>query len=451
MSNVRLFGARGDGQADDTAALSQAIQQGDGQLVLPPGDYRISRSLYVALDRHGRVRISGSGGTARLIMDGPGPALHVVGTHGRTANPADFKEAVWQTERFPTIRDLEIVGRHPEADGVRLEGVMQPTLQSLLIRRCRHGVHLANRDRNVIIADCHIYDNSGIGVFLDHVNLHQINIHGNHISYCKQGGLKIVGGEVRNIQICSNDIEYNYDLKAETSADILFDCRQGTVREGTIVGNTIQAVGSPGGANVRLIGVGQDDPNAVGLLAITGNLIGSQTTLLHLVACRGVAVSGNALYSGIHHALWAVDAEHLVFGPNTIDHNPQYKGPSTDALVLERCRHVNLTGLLQQHTRDAALDVAASCTLRGCHGVNVSGCQIVRACGRGIAVHDSALIRINDCTIRGGDDDGKYRTAVHVDTDCRQVLVVNNFLGKGSEGELQLPREAGSAAGNIAV
>lgn len=451
MSNVRTFGARGDGQADDTAALSHAIQQGDGQLTLPPGDYRISRPLYVALDRHGRISIQGSGGTARLIMDGPGPALHLVGTHGRTANPADFKEPVWQKERMPMIRDLEILGRHTEADGIRLEGVMQPTLQAVLIRRCRHGIHLVNRNRNVLIADCHIYDNSGIGIFLDRVNLHQINIHGNHISYCKQGGLKIVGSEVRNIQICSNDIEYNYDLKAETSADILFDCRGGTVREGTIVGNTIQAVGSPGGANVRLLGIGREDPSAVGLLAITGNLIGSQTTLLHLVACRGVTVSGNSLYSGIQHALWAEDAEHLVFGPNTIDHNPQYKGPSTDALLLERCRQVNLTGLLLQHTREAAVEVAASCTLRGCQGVSVSGCQIVQARGRGIALHDSALVRINDCTIRGAAEDAKYRAAIHVDTDCRQVLVVNNFLGKGTDGDLQLPKEAGSSAGNWTV
>ena len=88
---------------------------------------------------------------------------------------------------------------------------MQPTLQGLLIRRCRHGIHLINRDRNLVIADCHIYDNSGVGVFFDRVNLHQTNIHGCHISYCKQGGIKIIGSETRNLQICGNDIEYNYD------------------------------------------------------------------------------------------------------------------------------------------------------------------------------------------------------------------------------------------------
>jgi hypothetical protein len=232
MSNVRDFGAQGDGITDDTAALSHAIQRGDGHLVFPRGEYLITKPLYVPLALFGRVSISGDGGTAKLIMAGAGPAVHLVGSHRRTAEPGDFLEDIWRRERMPTVRDLEIEGRHPQADGVRLEGAMQPTLQTLLIRRCRHGIHLANRDRNVVIADCHIYHNTGTGILLDRVNLHQTNIHGNHISYCKQGGIKIVGSEVRNIQICSNDIEYNHDLGAAASADVLFDCRQGTVREG---------------------------------------------------------------------------------------------------------------------------------------------------------------------------------------------------------------------------
>src|SRR5262249_4300474 len=202
-------------------------------------------------------------------------------------------------------------GRHPEADGILLDGVMQPTLRGLLLRRCRHGVHIVSRCRNVDISDCHIYDNSGVGVFLDRLNLHQTNIHGNHISYCKQGGIKIVASEIRNIQICSNDIEYNYDLKAKESADVLFDCRDGTVREGTLVGNTVQAVESPGGANIRLLGA-RDHPNAVGLFTISGNLIGSQATAIDLHSCRSVVITGNSIYSGYQHAIVAEDAEHLV-------------------------------------------------------------------------------------------------------------------------------------------
>src|SRR5262245_45624556 len=113
MSTVRDFGARGDGKTDDTAALSHAIQKGDGHLIFPRGDYLISHPLHIPLQLHGRISIIGDGGTARLLMAGPGPALHLLGSHERTALPAHFTEAVWLRERMPTVQNLEIVGRHP--------------------------------------------------------------------------------------------------------------------------------------------------------------------------------------------------------------------------------------------------------------------------------------------------------------------------------------------------
>jgi hypothetical protein len=448
MSSVHHFGAKGDGRTDDTAALTHAIQRGDGHLEFPRGDYVISEPLLVPLELHGRTSITGQWGVARILMKGAGPTFHLVGTHKKTADPEGFQEGVWLKERMPTLAGLEIVGGHPQADGVRIEGVMQPTLTGVLIRKCRHGIHLTNRDRNVLIADCHIYDNSGVGIFLDRVNLHQTNIHGNHISYCKQGGLKITGSEVRNIQICSNDIEYNYDLKAETSADVLFDCREGTVREGTIAGNTIQAKLSPKGANVRLVGVGQDQPNAVGLLAIAGNLIGSQHTAIHLQASRGVVITGNSIYSGYHNAILAEDSEHLVLGPNSIDHNPEYKGKSTDRVLLKGCRNVNFTSTIQQHTLEAVEQPIASLEIEGCENVNVTGCQIINARNRGIDVRGSRFVRISDCTIRGRKDESAYRQAIRVE-DSTKVMVVSCFLDKGSEGDLRLPTGAGTASGNL--
>jgi polygalacturonase len=450
MANVRDFGARGDGQTDDTAAIQHALVRGDGILSFPPGDYVLTRPLQIALQTHGRIAVEGAGATARLIMTGAGPALHLIGTHLRNADPTSFVEAVWQKERLPTVRNLEIIGRHAQADGIRVEGAMQPTFHAVLIRRCRHGLHLANRDRNVLIADCHIYDNSGVGVFLDRVNLHQTNIHGSHISYCKQGGIKILGGEVRNVQICSNDIEYNYDLNADSSADVCFDVRTGTVREGTIVGNTIQAKESPGGANIRFLGAA-DHPNAVGLFAITGNLIGSQARALDLHSCRGVTVTGNIIYSGYRAAIWAERCEHLVIGPNSIDHNPEYAGRSTDQVVLRGCRNVNISGLVLQHTREPSDPVTASIEVRDCQNLNLTGLQILSARGRGIALENSSAIRVSDSTIRGAPDDARYRAAVTVDERCAQVMICNNFLARGSDGDFQLAPERGMALNNVMV
>lgn len=451
MSNVVTdFGARNDGQSDCTRALQHAVANHDGTLIFPRGDYRITRPLQVQLSRVGRVHITGQGGIARLVMDGPGPAIQLIGTHRGTALPASFENQVWEKERMPVISGIEIIGRHAEADGIRVEGVMQPSFHHVLIRQCRHGIYLTNRARNVVISNCHIYNNSGVGIFLDRLNLHQAIIEGNHISYNKQGGLKITSSEIRNIQIAGNDIEYNYDLEAETSADVLFDCRQGTVREGTIVGNTIQAVLSPGGANIRLVG-GRDNPNAVGLLAITGNLLGSQRTVIDLKAARGVTVTGNSIYSGFHHALVANDCEHLVISGNTIDHNPEYRGNSTDQLLLRRCRNVNVSGLLIQHTFDAEIAVNASLEVLECNAVNITGCQIINARRLGINVANSQLVRIANCTIRGKPMDATYQGAVRIDAQSRNIQVTDNMMDRGSSGAFTIPENAGQASGNMEI
>src|SRR5262249_20383376 len=256
--------------------------------------------------------------------------------------------------------------------------------------------------------------------------------------------------EVRNIQICSNDVEYNYDLKAKESADVLFDCRAGTVREGTLVGNTLQAVQSPGGANVRFLGA-KEHPNAVGLFAITGNLLGSQATVLDLHACRGVVISGNSIYSGYQHSIWAEDAEHLVIGGNSIDHNPEYKGNSTDRVVLRRCRNVSVTGLVMQHTRAASAATTESVEIRECQNVTVTGCQILNARERGIALTGCSVVRVGDCTIRGRAEDKSYRSPLAVDKDCTHIMVTNNLFGRGSDGEFRLPAETGSTSATMTL
>lgn len=55
MTNVRDFGAVGDGQVDDTKALQHAIEQGGGHLILPRGTYRLTAPLEIDLDQFGQV------------------------------------------------------------------------------------------------------------------------------------------------------------------------------------------------------------------------------------------------------------------------------------------------------------------------------------------------------------------------------------------------------------
>src|SRR5688572_23625516 len=124
---------------------------------------------------------------------------------------------------MPVVHSLEIVGEHPEADGIVAAGTMQLTITRTAVRKVRHGIRLIERNRNVLISDCHIYENSGAGIFLDSVNLHQINVIGSHISYCRAGGIVSKGGEVRNLHIGTCDIESNMASDGPPAANILLD------------------------------------------------------------------------------------------------------------------------------------------------------------------------------------------------------------------------------------
>src|SRR4051794_31788808 len=81
-ASVRDFGAVGDGQADDTAAVEKAVAS--GAVFFPKGTYRITHTITVELEKTGFASLSGDG-TGRVLMEGTGPAFHFVGTHGGTA------------------------------------------------------------------------------------------------------------------------------------------------------------------------------------------------------------------------------------------------------------------------------------------------------------------------------------------------------------------------------
>ncbi|MFP6885246.1 MAG: glycosyl hydrolase family 28-related protein, partial [Roseibacillus sp.] len=99
MSNVRNFGAIGDGKADDTRAIQHAVADGDGVLEFPRGTFRITRPIEVPLERG--VCLDGCG-QGVVMMGGAGPAFRLVGSHGGTGDPGTIQPEVWD-QCLPTI------------------------------------------------------------------------------------------------------------------------------------------------------------------------------------------------------------------------------------------------------------------------------------------------------------------------------------------------------------
>ena len=432
--DVRTFGAVGDSTTDDTEALQRAINAG-GTVYLSAGTYRITAPLVVNLDDVGPVSIIGHG-TATLVMAGAGPALHLIGTHQGTAAPRTVESSVWKRQRMPLVRGFEIVGAHPEALGVRAEGTMQPTFSQLAVRNTKHAIHLTGRNRNVIISEVHLYENSGVGVYLDQVNLHQINITNSHISYNGGGGIVVRGSEVRNLHIGSCDIESNMAADGSPTANVLIDATEGSVREGAIIGSTIQHNNeAPRSANIRLIG--RTPPLYVGRFTIADNVLSDVATNVHLKNARGVTITGNTMWQGYDHNLLVEGSSHILVAENLFERNPDYQSDARNGLVFTDSEYCTLDGI-DLHGIAAP---EASLVIRRSRWFNVTNCMILDGAHAGLLMEEVSHTRVSDCSIRAQGENGVALRLV----GGQNNMVTDNLL----VGRVEIATGAARLRGNV--
>jgi hypothetical protein len=398
----------GDGVADDTAALLRLVESSKGNVVLPRGRFRITKTIEIKLAEHGPLSISGSG-TASIVMAGPGPAFRIIGTHGGTASPKTVGPEIWN-ERTPCLDGVEIEGAHPEADGIELTGTMQPILTRISVRNARHGIVLTSRNRNVVIDNCHLYDNRGVGILFDKLNLHQVNITNCHISYNDQGGIVIRESEIRNLQIGSCDIEGNMAADQAPTANILIDTTVGSVREIAIIGCTLQHNHtSPGSANIRCIGRSREEPQKIGHMTIGDNVMSDVAVNVHLQNVRGVTMTGNTFWKGFEQNLLVEGSSNVVVGPNLFDRNPDYRpADSANGILFRDCQDCSLTGL---HLNNV-LSKPAALILEDCSWCRVSDCSILDCPAGGILINNCTECDAVDNLIRR---DGKREDVVILD------------------------------------
>jgi len=397
-ASVFNFGAVGDGVTDDTAAIQKTVDSGAGAVRFLKGDYRITKSILVDLAKVGPTALVGDG-TARIVMAGPGPAFHLLGTHEGSAAPKSFKEEYWQQQRSPMVDGLEIVGEHAESEGILLEGVMQPTITRVVVRKALHGIRLFKRNRNVTIGECHLYDNRGIGIYLDRLNLHQIDIANTHVSYNKGGGIVVRASEIRNFHIGTCDIESNHDTDGPATANVLFDCTTGSVREGAIVGCTIQHTNlAPDSANIRFLGRAEQ-PLMVGNFAIADNIFSDVQVGIHLKHARGVTLSGNTFWQSVKHNLLVEGSSHIVVTGNLCDRNPDYNHQpfeTSNGVEFTDCTDCTISGLQIFNT----IKAPAGLVVRRSKRFNITGCTILDCEGPEVLLDEVSDSRVSSCLLR---------------------------------------------------
>lgn len=443
QTDVLTLGVKGDGQADDTAAIQKAVDK-NGSIVFPKGTYKLSQTIIVDLAKTGPTGLSGDG-TARFIMTGAGPAFKVIGHHEGSAAPATLKPGLWDQERTPMFSGFEIFGKHPEADGIEVGGAMQVTFHRIVVSQCRHAIHLTPRNRNVVISDCHLYDNMGIGVFLDNLNLHQINIVGSHISYNRGGGVVSRGGNVRNLHIGICDIESNHHADSPPSANIELNSDGGSIGEVAITGCTIQhSSKAKGSANIRIQGAGTDSnltrrvgrPHTrEGNVTITGNVFSDVRINIEVKESRGVVITGNTFWEGFDHDLLAENCEHLIISGNNFDRNPRYlvngfQDAENNGIVLKNCSDSSFIGNIV----GGVVRQRAAVDIQGGRRLMISNNSILDSDGAGLLLEAVEQSLISDNLIRDDREDGvksKEPSLLIIGGNDNQVGA--NLLGNGKQ------------------
>lgn len=427
--NVRDFGARGDGKADDSKAIQAAVDAASGSVYFPKGIYRITKTIAVNLDKIGFTSIT-SDGAAQILMASPGAAFKFIGTHTKSADPKGFSENVWRMERMPMLHNISIQGEHPEAVGVEAVGTMQFTVNRLHVRKALHGIHLRGNNRNLMISDCHLYENTGIGIYYDDVNLHQSNITGCHISYNTGGGIVSKGGNVRNIHITGCDIESNMGREMSPTANVLIDCSSSAwgAAEVAITGCTIQHnSNSPDSANIRILGRSTSGtplpPQGWGNVTITGNILSDVMVNVHLKDCRGVAIRGNTFWQAKDRNLLLDGCKNVVMGSNVLDFNPNYARSvsAKNGLRIVNCEDCTFTGL--QITN---VDDSPSLSFENCRRMNITGCNIVDSQKVGMSLRNVTDSIIANCIIRNSDSAAAFTAIEQV--QCERNIIENNLV-----------------------
>lgn len=419
---------------DATEDLQKRIDEHDGNLLLGNTDIlRITKPLVFDLAKYKGVAVKAVGGVT-IVMDGPGPALRFVGSHKGTASPSSFEPATWN-ERMPIVSGIEILGNHEAADGIELDQTVGAIISQVSVRWCRHGVHLVNRNRNVLVSDCNLYENSGVGVYLDDVNLHQINIGTSHISYNRQGGIVVRDGNVRNLQVSGCDIEGNMpaDDTPTNTANILIDVsgspttRAKSIAEIAITGCTIQHSANYGPDAVRTVALGGANIRLAGKkiypidsVTISGNVLSDTTTNIDIHHAFDVAISANNFFAPKSVNLRVRNSQRVVVSGNTF--NPrQFERAGT--IVFEDCADCIVSNsTIHKFATNLGAVILNRCTGFSLNGLNLSDC------GSGFVLKNTTDTTLSSCrvtrTTTGSPD-------IVIDNSNQNILLSGNaFTGE---------------------
>ena len=312
-----------------TPAIEHCLQDGEGLVHFPPGDYRLPEPSASIWPRPDAWRSTAAAARPRSSWPATGRPFISSAPTKRTPIRVRLPAGVWAQRAHAhgaQHRDRRAPSRRPEASCWK--GPCRRRSRACCCASWSTAFTFAGAARNLLISHCHIYNNRGVGVLSRQAELAPGDHHRLAHQLLQAGGHQ--DRRLRDPQFADHRQRHRIQLRScrprnRPISGSIATAEGSTVREGTIASNTIQAKYSPGGANMRILGFNTETTTRPACFPSFRNLIGSQETNVHLVACRGVVVSGNVIYSGHGRNLAIEGSRNIVTSANSFDHNPDYR------------------------------------------------------------------------------------------------------------------------------
>lgn len=289
---------------DDTQTLQDLFDSAKGVVSLEPNKkYKITAPIVADISKAKLIK----GNMAHIVVDGDFEAFHWVGTLTSSANAGALNRKLALNEMSPLVVALRVTNPM-EVLGTAfvVEKCMSPNFLACNFSYLKRGIVFRGVNRNAIISATHIYACYDYGIhFEEGGNIHQINITGCHISYCRKN-IFSENHNIYNIQITGCDIETSSYPVAE--CDMHFLQTSAILEDLEITGctiedhwNTQKMIVLQGGANANISAVtiaGNVTGNSAGCAIEASGVINIDISG-NFKACRGYAIDIVGYASGV--------------------------------------------------------------------------------------------------------------------------------------------------------
>ena len=277
---------------DDTAALQKFVDLGGSLEFSGDKKYLITESLL--LDASKVKLLDGKG--CMLIPQGDFDALKLTGTMTGSAAPSSSGGKVFK-EYAVKIKNIKVYGaKKTESCGLSINNCFGVIVESCAFTYLKDGIKITGVNRNLILVNTHVYAMSQWGVYFSSTcDLHQMNITGCHISYCKKN---IFAEEAQryNIQIVGSDIEISSYPDVVDCSIHFKSLTTGIYEDIEIVGNTLEDHWC---ADQMVVFEGRDS-GANSVIVVADNAIGnSNGDAIVIKGMSGINIADNAFKNNV--------------------------------------------------------------------------------------------------------------------------------------------------------